>query len=277
MSRGLFTASGPWSFDWRPLYAPLTILGCLALGAIWLMPGQGYDFLAYWSVAPLDPYAARSELGAFRYAPPSAMLMAPMSLLPFERAYIAWLALDIAALWYIARRWMFALILFPPVFADLAFGNIHVLYGAMIVAGRRHPAVWVFGLMTKITPGIGVIWYTLRGEWRALVEVAGITMVAVGLSLVLQGPAAWDAWLRMLGERDGYATPWAMPVPLVPRLVLAFALIGWGARTDRPWTVPLAVCLSIPTWYWSGLMLAPLVALWPTLPARMEPMIEHSS
>ena len=47
------------------------------------------------------------------------------------------LGLGIGALWYVAGRWALVLLLFPPVFADLAFGNVHVLFAAMIVAATE--------------------------------------------------------------------------------------------------------------------------------------------
>jgi hypothetical protein len=248
-------------FNWRPLLLPLSLMGALGLAAIWLMPGQGYDAYAYWSVDPLNPYQATAEFGAFRYAPPMALLMAPLGALPFQFAYLAWLGLGLAALWYVAGRWALVLVLFPPVFTDLAFGNVHVLFAAMIVAAWRRPGFWAFALLTKVTPAVGIVWHGVRGEWRSLGTILVVVGVAVGASLAIQGPAVWVAWVDMLGARQDFSSASVVQLPLAPRLLAALALVTWGARTDRRWTVPVALCLAVPTWFLSGLMLAPLIAI----------------
>jgi hypothetical protein len=248
-------------FNWQPLLIPLSIMGTLGLAAIWLMPGQGYDAYAYWAVDPLHPYGTTEDFGAFLYTPPMALLMAPLGALPFQVAYLLWLALGVAALWYVFGRWAIAAILFPPVFADLAFGNVHVLYAAMIVAAWRRPGLWAFAVLTKLTPGVGLVWHGVRGEWKSLATILAVLLVALSVSLAIQGPGVWASWIEMLDARQVHVSPTAVPIPLVPRLLAAVALVAWGARTGRRWTVPVALCLAIPTWYWSGLMLAPMVAL----------------
>jgi hypothetical protein len=260
--------SALFEFSWQPLHLPLSLMGLLALGAIWLMPSQGYDAYAYWAVDPFDPYQpSSSDYGAFRYAPPVALLMAPMALLPFSLAYGAWLAVGLASLWFLFGRWALVALLFPPVFADLTYGNVHVLYAAMIVAAWQRPGLWGFGLFTKVTPAVAIIWHVLRGEWASIGWIVAVVLGAVGVSLAVQGPGVWTSWFEMLAVRQDYSSPWVVPVPLIPRLVLAMLLVIWGARTDRRWTLAVGVCLAIPTWYWSGLMLAPLVAI-PALRAR---------
>jgi hypothetical protein len=52
----------------------------------------------------------------------------------------------------------------------------------------------------------------------------------------------------------------SLAIPLLPRLVAAGALVTWGARTDRTWTVPVAATLALPVLWPSGL--AVLAALW---------------
>jgi hypothetical protein len=53
-----------------------------------------------------------------------------------------------------------------------------------------------------------------------------------------------------------------IPIPLAPRLVAAAALVTWGARTDRRWTVVVAATLAVPTlWSHSLAMLVGCAAL----------------
>ena len=74
-------------------------------------------------------------------------------------------------------------------------GNIHLLLGLAIVAGTRWPALWAFPLLTKITPGIGLIWFAARREWRNLAIALVATVVVVGVSYVL-APWLWADFIE---------------------------------------------------------------------------------
>jgi hypothetical protein len=54
-------------------------------------------------------------------------------------------------------------------------GNIEVLVALAVVLGFRWPAAWSFILLTKITPGVGLLWFAVRREWRSLAIVAVAT------------------------------------------------------------------------------------------------------
>jgi len=244
------------------------LLGLLFLAASFI-PNHGFDLYAYW-VVHVDPYAPviddANGYGAFRYAPPLAMLMAPLGALPWPVVVAGWLALQLAALWYIGRGWALALIVFPPVWLDIVYGNINILLAAMIVAGFRQPAVWCFALLTKVTPGVGLLWFAVRREWRALAGAVLATAVLVVASVVIMGPGPWEAWFAIALNRSGVAIPPdALPIPLLPRLALAAAIIAWAAYTDRRWLVPVGVTLAMPLLWVIGF--APLVACWALVPS----------
>ena len=250
-------------FDIRPLFWPLTIIGALFVLATFIPP-HGYDLRAYWGVDPLDPYATSSAdlsgQGVFRYAPPVALLFAPLGRLPIEAAQLVWLALQLGALWMIGRRWFLALVLFPPVWLDLLYGNLNVMLAAAAVIGFRYAGTWAFVLLTKVTPGIGLVWFVVRREWRALAVVAGVTLAVVGTSVAIQGVTVWREWLDVLGASSAQPIPWdSWPVPLLPRLAAAAVVVAWGGLTDRRWTVPVAVTLAMPVWW--IIAFAPLVGL----------------
>jgi hypothetical protein len=252
------------NFDVRPLRIPLSALGVAFIGASFLVT-HGWDLHSYWEVDLTDPYAGidtLNEFAVFRYAPPMALLAAPLRVLPFEVVAIGWLALQLAALWYIARGWALALVVFPPVWLDIVYGNINILLGAMIVAGLRHPAAWIFGLLTKVTPGIGLLWFAARREWRPLVIAGGTLFVIVAASVVIQGLDVWVEWFESLNASRQMPIPFdALPVPLLPRLVVAAMLIAWGAHGSRTWVLPVGVVIAMPViWVIS---LTPLIALWP--------------
>ena len=96
-----------------------------------------------------------------------------------------------------------------------------------IVAGFRYPATWALMLLTKVTPGIGLLWFLVRREWRALAIALGVTAAIVAVSFVLDR-SAWEEWIAILrGDLAGAGqgsidTPgWYVAVPLLPRLVVA--------------------------------------------------------
>lgn len=252
------------SFDPTPLRLPLSVLGALFAVASFvpaLATSHGYDLTSYWLVN-VD-YANVTDLsgqGPFRYAPAVALLMAPLRLLPWEVLVALWLALQLAALWYIGRAWFLALVLFPPVWLDIVYGNINIFLAAMIVAGFRHPAVWAFALLTKVTPGVGVLWFAARREWRSLMVALGVTAAIVAASVAVQGLGLWFDWIAFLTASSAMPLPAdALPVPLLPRVVAAAALAIWAGLTDRRWAIPIAVTIAMPTLW--VISLAPLIAI----------------
>lgn len=55
-------------------------------------------------------------------------------------------------------------IAFPLVTEDVVRGNIHTLLAIATVLGFRHPAAWTAVLLTKVTPGVGLVWFAVRRE-----------------------------------------------------------------------------------------------------------------
>lgn len=79
------------------------------------------------------------------------------------------------------------------------------------------------------------------------------------ISAVL-APDLWAEWVRFVLTSPG-ATPGgpSVPVPVWIRLPLAAALVIWGARTDRRWTVLVSAMIALPVLWLTGLsMLAGL-------------------
>lgn len=210
----------------------------------------GLDTRAYWAADLEDLYqgARIGVTGAYLYSPAFAQAFAPLRLLPFEVVYALWLGLCLALLAWMRVLWFVAL---PPVVAELYFGNVHVLYAAVIVAGFRFPGLWALPWLTKVTPGIGSLWFAMRGEWRRLVLALATTAMVALVSFVFT-PELWLDWfdsvLGNVGRPTGMRAD-ALALPL--RLAVAAVVLAWGARTDRRWTIPVAVFLSAPT-IWPG-------------------------
>lgn len=228
----------------------------------------GIDAMAYWRIDLADPYgnaphdAAWGVLGHFfPYAPPIALLFAPFAGLSWPAFAALWYAMLIGALVWLGRRDVLILAAFPPVALNLSDGNIHLVLAAAMVLGFRYPAAWSLLLLTKVTPGIGLLWFAARREWRSLAIALGAT-AAIVLVTALFLPTQWLAWLHMLRESVGVPAPWpALPIPLWLRLPVAAVVVVWGARRNARWTVPVAATLALPALWLGGL--AMLVACWP--------------
>jgi len=224
----------------------------------------GFDALAYWVNPISDPYRLPTGgLGAFLYSPAAARLFAPAALLSWPAFLWLWTALLLAtAVWLGGRRWLWVLA-FPPVALELYHGNIHLLIAAAIALGFRYPVAWTFVLLTKVTPGIGLLWFAVRREWRNLAIVAVATGVLVAISVAVD-PELWRQWIdrELLHSLSvGPDQPY-IPIPLLVRLPLAAGLVVWGARTDRKWTVPVAAAIAMPVlWITAFATLAALPAL----------------
>jgi cation transport regulator ChaB len=201
---------------------------------------------------------------AFFYAPVVAQLLGPMHALPFEVFRLAWGGLSLGAL--AAMGALYGLLI-PGVIEDLVRGNVHVLLALAIVAGFRYPGTWAAVLLTKVTPGVGLLWFALRREWAALVQVAVVTAVIVTISVAVGGATLWVEWIRALTtsaqEPLDYVYLGVAAPPLALRLPLAVVVISWGALTNRRWTVPVAALLALPVLWPSGFaLLAAVPPLW---------------
>ena len=148
------------------------------------------------------------------------------------------------------------------VLPELIGGNVTLLIGLAIVAGFRWPGLWSFVLLTKVTPGIGLLWFAVRREWGSL-WIALAATVAIVLVSTVAAPAAWREWFAVLAQNVGSpVTSGSLPIPPLVRFPIAIALIVWGARTDRRWVLPVAALLSLPViWYGSLSLLVAVIPL----------------
>ena len=215
----------------------------------------GFDAFAYWSLDLSDPYAQRAGgFGAFTYSPVIARLFAPFSVLPWWQFLFLWLGLLVGSVIWLGWTWTLAVLAFPPVALELFHGNVHLLMAVAIAAGFRYPVAWAFVVLTKVTPGVGLIWFLVRREWRSLAVVGVATAAIVGVSLLVDAPL-WVEWVSRSLLPTAAGAPLGqphIPVPLAIRLPLATVLVAWGGRTDRPWTVPAAAALALPVLWPAG-------------------------
>lgn len=251
----------------RLLWFAATVESLLVAAVIlWFQGGRGWglDAWAYWSVDPVHPYSQTvGSYGAFLYGPPVAQAFAVLGQLPWPVFLVGWTGLLIGVYAWMTQRYALVLLgLFPPAILELINGNVHLLLAGAVALGFRYPWTWSFVLLTKVTPGVGLLWFAVRREWRSLAIALGATALVAGISFLL-APWMWREWLDLLVAESGKPmAPKAIPIPLMVRLPAAALLVAWGARTDRPWTVAVAAWLAIPAmWWYSSVMLLAILPI----------------
>jgi hypothetical protein len=230
--------------------------------------GTGQEAISYWGPR-LDAMYAQADwttTGAYVYSPAFLQVIAPLKVLPWVAFIGVWTAILIVAVRYLTGPRLFAIGVLLAA-AELAGGNISLLLAVAIVVGFRWPATWALILLTKVTPGIGLLWFAVRGEWRSLGIALGATAAVIAISAAIM-PGAWLEWLHVLASIAGRDPTWAaVPIPLMVRLPIAVAVVVWGARTDRRWAVPVACMLALPALWYGGLtmLLAVIILRQPDL------------
>jgi hypothetical protein len=243
------------------------VLTALAEPYDWSVVGAGHDARPYWTASSEDPYRT-SRVGdhdAYLYSPAFLQLIEPLRALPWQGFFSIWTLVLLGATLGVVGPLLLApaLLLVLP---ELVGGNVSLLIALAIVAGFRWPAAWSFVLLTKVTPGIGLLWFAVRREWRSLAIALGATAAVVAVSS-LMAPGAWRDWITVLtGNVGSPVTSGSFPIPLLVRLPIAVALIVWGARTDRRWVLPIGALLALPVIWYGSLSL--LIGIGPLLRGR---------
>lgn len=244
---------------WPSLYWVLTLVGAVycvlaiaGLGGIGGCEGTivACDAASYYYADGYEPVTFTPQFG---YSPAFLTAFAPFRLLPFELFVWVWAALHVAGLLWLRAGFMLAI---PGVNEDVIRGNITVFIAIAIVLALRHPAAWAFPLLTKVLPGVGMVWHLVRREWRSLVIA-----IAVTLSIVLVGVAvnrqAWVDWVTLLAGEGTSAAGF-----LLPRVVLGALVVGYAGLSSRAWLVPVGalVAWSVP-WLPAFMVLAAIPRL----------------
>lgn len=241
--------------DWDRL-APVTMIMLGLIVGLATVAGRvpiGGDGWVYWTA---DGYA----LGVYGYPPPLLQVATALHPIGWQVWLVAWTTLCFGSLAIVLRGWslLAAAALVPDVLflgrdnllgapiEAVLLGNVTMPMVAAIVLGMRHPGWWAVPLLTKMTPGIGLLWFAFRREWRAFGIGLGVT-AAVALVSFMLAPRMWTDFTAFALANIG-ATSNGPPIvgpPLWIRLIAAVALLAWAARTNRPWVVPIACGISL--------------------------------
>lgn len=247
----------------RPIRLVLIVIGGIAAGIILAASmvgahdfqlggmGPGQDSHAYWLASRVMSYEAPpGAFGAYLYSPAFVQILGPILGVGWPQFLGLWTVMLIGALLSLSGPVLFAVAL-PLAFFELWGGNIHLLLALSIVVGFRHPSAWAFVLLTKVTPGVGLLWFAARREWTKLGIAIGATAAIFGLSWFVD-PGAWQGWAELLLRQAGSAPPpGSIAIPLALRVPIAAIVIVYAARHDQRWLLPVGVLLAMPV-LWGG-------------------------
>jgi hypothetical protein len=180
-----------------------------------------------------DGYQDVPSTPQYGYSPAFLTLIAPLRLLPWEAFVWVWFGLHVAALAWLRAGWLLAI---PGINEDVIRGNVTVFVALSVVIAMRYGSAWAFPLLTKVLPGVGVVWHAARQEWRQLAWAAGVTGGIVGIGLLVNA-SAWEEWVQLLtGAEPG--------VGLYVRVAVAIAVIAYAGRTSRAWLIPVGMIVA---------------------------------
>lgn len=256
----------------RWLAVPVVALIALAMGALGMLGDPatwGVDAWSYWSYDPTHPYAIGvwGTRGAYQYAPPFAQALMPLQSVPWDWFLLGWTVLGSAALVWLTGWLSVPLALAPMVTREVWYGNVHLLMAAAVVAGFRRPWAWAFVLLTKVTPGVCLLWFVARRDWRSLRVALGATAVVAAVSWLV-APWLWSEWVAVLADlssRGGSQVAALQLGPLWLRVVVAGAVAYGAGLAGLRWPVAIAVVIALPSVWFHGLSivvaLVPLAAM----------------
>jgi hypothetical protein len=196
---------------------------------------------------------------AYRYPPPLAQVMAPVSVLlgawPFEYVWLASMAACLA--WMGGWRLVVALALVAllPVAVEFWFRNVHLQLAVLtVLALRRWPALFGVGMLVKLSPAVGIVYLAAARRWRAVALAVGAALLVGSLSWIL-APWMWTEFIdlvlaRGLGDESGI-----LPIPYAARLIAAVILAAvagrlGGARGEA--LAFVAIGIGLPTLWLTG-------------------------
>lgn len=214
------------------------VVGSVLLTRPWQIDGR--TFFTVWRGEHLYTLPPNTQ-GAYLYSPAFAQLISPLTHLSWHWFGVFWpVAAFCVYVWLIKPiGWVWGVPLFGFCLEDVTIGNISWLLALTCVLGMRRPAVWSFALLTKITLGIGLLWFAVQGKWRECLSAIAATSLVVVSSFAL-GPHHWTDWISFLNDHRA-GSNW-----LLVRVLFAVLVMVRAAQTHRPWLIPVAMVLATP-------------------------------
>jgi hypothetical protein len=242
--------------QYRLLKFGLTVAGLVAVVYYWyfltiqLNGSTPVDAIAYWQADPnnLYPHAAEGlTKNAYLYTPAFEFLAAPWRVLPFLTFVAIYRAILLGILVWLAGPLTLPVLLTFPVASEITCGNIQLVLAAALVLSRRWPAAWSVVILTKVTPGLALLYHVLRREWREVVIAGTATGVVLLLALILYW-GQWPGYIRLMSNPAPATAPFYLSFWV--RLPFALAIVAVGAWRGWWWTTVVAAFVALPAWYY---------------------------
>ncbi len=232
-------------------------LGSLFVGlnavVVYVSEGQvGMDAHSYWWAGRTDhPYAVLPDQAAYLYSPAFAQALHPLALLPWPAFLTLWMVAESLVLGWLLRPlgWRYGIPALLWCLPEILIGNVYGFLALAVVVGLRpngpRPGAWALPILTKLTPGVGLLWHPLRRQWRAFGVGLAVT-AGIGLLSYAAQPHLWHEWVAFLRAgapgRRGHGGDGSRLL----RYAVAPILLGVAARRGWPWLVPAGVLLALP-------------------------------
>jgi hypothetical protein len=228
-----------------------------------------HDTVAFW-LAGAHAIEGRPIYGqpvgsllAFIYAPPWAIMYAPLSYVPYQVLGAAQFVLQIAALRYIAGSWRNAGLVawLPIVPRELVTGNFDLVMAAAIYAActgvRYAGAALALFTFAKFSPVIALL--AQPREWKSFAAASAL-LVAITVPWLF----LWPEWASNLAA-SATAPLDSIPIPYRAPFVIILLVLR------RPWSIAAAAGLAVPAFYFhSWVLLLPALRLMVGTPGARE-------
>jgi hypothetical protein len=265
--------------------AAASVIALAIIGFVWWGMAQqqwhddSYTFWIAWRSNHLYPPEWR-PISQYVYSPAFAQAFWPLTLLSWPTVNAVWAALQLLALvWMLGPIGAVAGLAFPfpslpvsgtAVYATIDNGNPMILTAAAITLGlTRWPGGFAYVLLTKVSAGIGILYFAIRRQWRELGIALGVTAAIVLVSAFF-APRPWLEWGRLLygaafnsGGVEALAKEQFMPLPLAVRGLIGLGVVAVAAWRGWLWAVPIGCCLALPDIHLGGYaVLTAVPAVW---------------
>jgi glycosyl transferase family 87 len=240
--------------------------------------GMGFDSYAYWVAGqnvlhgqPLYGSVAVDALGAYKYPPIFAQLIAPLTLIPALAFSWLWRVACFLCVRWLAGSWLNVglWLLVPLTVIELSLGNVTFMVAAATVLAMRNQG-WLTAPMAALKFGpifvAPYLWLVNPRQRRSLVVGALVFAAACAVSYAFN-PTAWADYVDSLFRSTTAAMSGAGVVAVWPtgagdlalRLLIATVLTAVAIRRRSERWVFTATVIAVPVLAWSRL--APLLVL----------------
>jgi hypothetical protein len=259
----------------RLVIAAVSLAVLVIAGIGYVVANEAADARVMYEIGLASPYAGyRPSHPGFPYSPLVAQLLQPLQALPWPVFHAIIVGGELAALAWLIGLPLAALLAFvqaPLLVDDLRVGNIQLMVTALVVIGFTRPPAWAGALLTKVSPGIGLLWFVERREWRRVALAIGTT-AALALVSFTFAPQLWFDWFHLLTGSPLADAQHLAPLPFVARIAVGAAVVLVAAISDRAWLVPLGMAIATPEYgsQWLILLAMPRLFFHRPAPGELE-------